>query len=113
MVLLAFPAHVRSMSGRVNVPCFALCRASDLSFDFTGVCVHMGVDFIGNLTELQPGEFLTFSPNDRSVGGRYQEMMGILGQGKGQTSGSGVTRVGLGKRRAVCGCMLGSVEENV
>lgn len=69
--------------------------------------MHMGVDFIGNLTELQPGEFLTFSPNDRSVGGRYKEMMGILGQGKGQMSGSRVTCVGLGKRRAVCGWVLG------
>ena len=55
----------------------------------------MGVDFIGNLMQLQPGEFFTVSPDDRSVGGRYQEMMDILGQGEGQMSGSGVTRVGL------------------
>ena len=75
--------------------------------------MHLGVDFIGNLLELQPGEFFTFSPNDRSVGGRYQEMMDILRQGKGQTSESGVTRVWLGKRRAVPGWVLGSLEETV
>lgn len=73
--------------------------------------VHTGVDFIGNLMELQPGEFFTFSPDDRSVGGRYQEMMDILGQGEGQMSGSGVTRVGLGKRRAVPGWVLGSMSK--
>lgn len=66
----------------------------------------MGVDFIGNLLELQPGEFFTFSPNDRSVGGRCQERMDILRRArKGQTSESGVTRVWLG-REGLClaGC---------